>query len=72
MMFFGKYLVAFFCKLDYIYSKTSWFKSSLLLTIKMNTHMNYNSYLKLAIAFLIGKYIQQMREGKQAWLDLGV
>jgi hypothetical protein len=33
--------------------------------------MNYNSELKLEIAFLIGKYVQQMREGNQAWFGLG-
>ncbi len=49
----------------------SWFKSSLLLRIKSNTRTNYNSWLKLGIAFLIGNYIQQMKEGDQTWLGLG-
>jgi hypothetical protein len=39
-------------------------------TIKSNKHKNYNSKLKLKIAFLIEKYIQQMKEGNQTWLGL--
>jgi len=52
--------------------QVSWLKSSLLLRIKTNTHTNYNSWLKLGIASLIGKYIQQMKEGDQAWLGLDI
>jgi hypothetical protein len=54
-----------------IVKQVFWFKSSLLLRIKSNTHRNYNFLLKLGIAFLIGNYIQQMKEGDQAWLGLG-
>jgi hypothetical protein len=51
--------------------RVSWFKSSLLLRIKIEYTHKIQFLIKTSEALLIGKYIQQMREGNQAWLGLG-
>jgi hypothetical protein len=55
----------------YIEKRVSWFKSSLLLRIQIKYTHELKFLMKTKDSILIGKYIQQMREGNQTWLVLG-
>ncbi len=54
-----------------IVKQVSWFKSSLLLRILIKYTHELQLLIKTKDSILIEKYIQQMREGNQAWLGLG-
>ena len=53
-----------------IVKRVSLFKSSFLLRIQIKYTHELQFLIKIKMAFLIEKYIQQMREGNQAWLGL--
>jgi hypothetical protein len=60
-----------FANISFIVKRVSWFKSSLLLRTQIKYTRELQFLIKTKGSILIGKYIQQMREGNQAWLGLG-